>query len=1019
MTDRPHTVSIADDDRARIPFALIAVLLLISSIMIVGVLESRETPDVDTDNALAMDRAESVAVGELRQAVLRAADDAASAPVTSTAGADPAFSNAIDEDEAVFDQYFKLLIYREVSESFATAEQQVDQETTARASVDRIDWGDSDDLEAAIDRVSIDRREAGVITVEVDGIELTVTDGDSETMTEQRSLAVTVGTPLYQLKDRTEEFQSQLNKGFFESDGYDGFGRYFAARMYPYTWGKAYYDRLSSGDRAFDNLTPNEHTEVMANDAVFGLQEKTFGTTDPYKDRAMLLPTLCMGSDLASSAGDVETEDFLPGGENNSLANESDLCNADLIDAEGELPDAPTVQDIVLTMLEDNVETDVEIQAHPFADVSYMQMAAGMDMDQVEAEFNESLRQTDRFNDRYLSDYFSDSIENQKIAGDIGGLSNNGNGVVDEINSLYTENAPNEDEISEVISKIYDVEVKTKEKTLSKQDSLPEPSPPDEWAQTPGNWTGPVATTYHTDGSSEDADVSIEITSNHNNTQFDDRNLAEITIVYENSIGVRTKWSHKDENRSSRINWNWKKNVTYSASYEVTGDFVSDEISAKRDNRGIQTIVEQDSWNEQYSIVKNFQGVEEKSVKETFGLKSMTVQSQESEIEDIIEDSNIEIITKRDFNRSIPYSADPDVEVEPRNKNEIYEWVLGELNRTHYEVITQVEPHQTDLWNMVEKPSPLREIRENVSDLEKELVYQNASEPYNNTADLLRTEVRKQYFKKTYDNIGQVSDWHDETLGKSSAILNDLLGGLLDSSNDLLGRPVDFVDKMSDPETRPEDAKASLEESRLIEEMNYQIGASPTYLSLDTVNRTEVPAVRPEDSDVLELNKTSTKHAPMGAGYFDGIGHPGFPLMPWPSLFYLQLDSYYIEVQGEYARFEVRTNSGNPANSGEMTYSLQESKITIDTPSWAEQEELAVGSVESISFNNSLVIPIVVPSPQLLAKGTPGVGDTWKYGNTDSPREDCTSTWENIGSNFQKNEDTQCISDKKAGSLPL
>jgi len=156
--------------------------------------------------------------------------------------------------------------------------------------------------------------------------------------------------------------------------------------------GKAYYDRLASGDRAFHNLTPNEHTEVMVNDAVFGLQEKTFGTTDPYKDRAMLLPTLCMAGDLASSAGDIETSDFLPDGEASALSNRTNLCDSDLIDQEGELPDPPTVQDIVLTMLEDNVETDVEIQAHPFADVAYMQMVAGMNMDRVESEFNGRLK---------------------------------------------------------------------------------------------------------------------------------------------------------------------------------------------------------------------------------------------------------------------------------------------------------------------------------------------------------------------------------------------------------------------------------------------------------------------------------------------------------------------------------------------------------------------------------------------------------------------------------------------------
>jgi len=94
----------------------------------------------------------------------------------------------------------------------------------------------------------------------------------------------------------------------------------------------------------------------------------------------------------------------------------------------------------------------------------------------------------------------------------------------------------------------------------------------------------------------------------------------------------------------------------------------------------------------------------------------------------------------------------------------------AELNQTHYEAMTTVEPHQTDLWNMVEKPSPLKEVKRNVSSLEGELVYQNVSEPYDNTADLLRTEVRKQYFENTYDNIDRISGWHDDTVGESNAI---------------------------------------------------------------------------------------------------------------------------------------------------------------------------------------------------------------------------------------------------------
>ncbi|WP_083902788.1 DUF7286 family protein [Natrinema versiforme] len=1011
MTDRPHTVSIADDDRARIPFALIAVLLLLSSIMIVGVLESRDTPTVDTDNALAMDRAESVAVGELRQAVLRAADDAASAPVTSTDGADAAFSSAIDEDEAVFDQYFKLLIYREVSESFATAEQRVDHDTTARASVDRIDWGDGDDLEAAIDRVSIDRREAGVITVEVDGIELTVSEGDGETATEQRSLAVTVGTPLYQLKDRTEEFQSQLNKGFFETDSYDGFGRYFAARMYPYTWGKAYYDRLSSGDRAFHNLTPNEHTEVMVNDAVFGLQEKTFGTTDPYKDRAMLLPTLCMGSDLASSAGDVKTEDFLPGGENNSLANESDLCNADLIDAEGELPDAPTVQDIVLTMLEDNVETDVEIQAHPFADVSYMQMAAGMDMGQVESEFNKSLKEDERFNEDYLKHYFANDIDNSGQAESVANLGN----TIGEIDDLYSV-AEESDEISELISDIYSIDIKTSEAGPYRHESLPNPSPPSDWAQHPGNWSGPINTTYLPNTFPADANVSIEFISDNKNTDFNNRDLAKVNIEYENSIGIKSEWKHDDENRSSYTHLNWKSGITYSADYEISGDLASDSATAEKESHGLKSPFSTDSWNESYGDVDNFEGVEEKSVKKSFNLRSASISSQEQELERRIEKSSGSIITESDLEQAISYSANPEVDVSPRDKDELYEWLLAELNQTHYETVTVVDPHQSDLSNMVKKPSPIRQVKDNVSKIEHEIVYQNTSIPYNNTADLLRVEVRKQYYQNTYNNIDQVSDWHDETLGESSAILNSLLGDLLDTGNNLLGGPMDFIDRMMDPETRPNDTLASIEKSPLTEDSNYQIEASPTYLSLETVNRSDVPAVRPEGEGVLEIN--DTEHAPLGAGYLDGVGHPGLPLMPWPSLFYLQLDAYYVDLQGEYARFEVRTTNGDPTNSNQMSYARQDSEVTIETASWADQDELTVGTVEPISFENTLLIPIVVPSPQLLAQGSPGVGDTWRYGNSGATRQSCSKGWNKSGPSFTESDSNKCITNG-ANGLPI
>ncbi|WP_436347909.1 DUF7286 family protein [Natronorubrum sp. FCH18a] len=143
------------------------------------------------------------------------------------------------------------------------------------------------------------------------------------------------------------------------------------------------------------------------------------------------------------------------------------------------------------------------------------------------------------------------------------------------------------------------------------------------------------------------------------------------------------------------------------------------------------------------------------------------------------------------------------------------------------------------------------------------------------------------------------------------------------------------------------------------------------------------------------------------------------PLLPVPSLSFLQLDVYYLEVEGEYARFEARANSGDPRASDETAYVRQDTQVVLETPPWADEDELGVGSVESISFENSLVVPVVVPSPQLLPRGTPGVGDMWQSANLDVPREQCSTAWNDVGASFEPDEQDECISDEIDLELPV
>ncbi|WP_440767345.1 DUF7286 family protein [Natronorubrum sp. DTA7] len=1018
MSGRPRTVSLASDDRARIPFALLAVLLLVSSISIVAVLESRDRPEVDVDQGLAVDRAESIAVGEIRHAVVRATDDAARAPVSSTDGADAAFADAVDSGD-VFEQYLELRIYRDVAVSLASAEQKIGHDRTAVASIERLDWDDSDDLENAIDRVDFERADDDVLTATVEDVELTVEHDGEETASEQRDITVSVGTNALELHDRTNEFEEQLETGFFEAEEfYDGFGRYFAARMYPYVWGKAYYDRLVSSDRTFHNLTPNEHTEVMANDAVFALQEASFGTADPYEDRATFLPTVCMANDLASQAGDIDLDELL-GEQLGDEINESDgLCGSDLVDTEGEIdyPEPPTIQEIVLTLLEENVDTDVEIQAHPFADIAYMELVAGLAMDDVESEFNDSLEGHERFSDVYLEEYYDDESANQGAADAVGGLEDQ----LADLEELIDETAPERDLTGDSMENVYDVDIDTSETGPTRHDRLPETERPGE------NWSR-ADRSYTTSGG--DASVSIDIVSD-DGIGFDDRELAEITLEYETDVGVIETWQHDNETLFDpitnvtipleQVRTNWKRPVTYSASYGIDADLAED-VEAERGSRGFESPFSTDSWNESYGFVDNFDGIETAAVSETFDLDATSVGGQERELEDEIEGASRPIVTESDFERAIPYSSDPDVDVEPRDRTALYDWVIGELNRTHEAVVTSVEPHETDLWSMLERPSPLGEVEDNVRSVEDEVVYENTTGSYENTADLLRAEVRKQYFEAIYEHIETIGGYHEETIDGGAGMIDDLLGGLLDAGNDLLGAPLEFVESMLDPESQPEDARAPGPDSDLLEATSYQVEASPTYLSLETVNRTDVPAVRPEGGTLLETDPTS-EHAPMGAGYFDAVGFPGLPLLPIPSVSFLQLDVYSLEVQGEYARFEVRANSGDPAISDETTYVRQDTRVSLETPPWADQDELAVGAVEPIGFENRLAVPVVVPSPQLLPRGTPGVGDMWQSTTLDVPREECSTAWNDVGASFESNEQgesDECISDETDLELPV
>jgi hypothetical protein len=96
------------DDRARIPFALVAVVLLVSALALVGYVNTGESGETDTDGTLVMDRTDAAVQTAVRDGVLRAAERAAEQPVTDPA--DTAYGTVLDDDQP-FRSYLKAVVY--------------------------------------------------------------------------------------------------------------------------------------------------------------------------------------------------------------------------------------------------------------------------------------------------------------------------------------------------------------------------------------------------------------------------------------------------------------------------------------------------------------------------------------------------------------------------------------------------------------------------------------------------------------------------------------------------------------------------------------------------------------------------------------------------------------------------------------------------------------------------------------------------------------------------------------------
>ncbi|WP_058367248.1 DUF7286 family protein [Haloparvum sedimenti] len=272
---RPATVRLADDDRARVPFALIGVLLLVSSVAYAGALQQQGRVAVDDSVERAVERAAADATPAVRAGVGDAARDAAAEPVTAASTADGRNESSTPavRPESSFSDALRIRIAVEVSRSLPTTERRVDD---VRAVTEVPDVRDETDLIAARERVSVSPVANGTALRATVRNVTTIASRDGRTVARRtRNVTVVVPVPVFAAHERTERFEEQLNRGALEGPG---LGRQLTARLYPVTWARGY---AQHGGAPVQNVLANRHVELSTNAGIVRVQRNVFGGTDP------------------------------------------------------------------------------------------------------------------------------------------------------------------------------------------------------------------------------------------------------------------------------------------------------------------------------------------------------------------------------------------------------------------------------------------------------------------------------------------------------------------------------------------------------------------------------------------------------------------------------------------------------------------------------------------------------------------------------------------------------------------
>ncbi|KAA9406368.1 hypothetical protein Har1131_05945 [Haloarcula sp. CBA1131] len=294
-------VAVRDDTRGRIPFALLGVLLLVSSLTLAPTFVSEPAPS-ETAVERALNQATAETQVAVRDGVSTAGRQAAANPVVTLADTP---TGRVLNGSTAFRDSLRIRAYLRVADRLERVTGRSG-DVTVTASLPTV--SNASDLRAAKRRVSVERAGPNetAMRATVENIVLTVRRNGAVVSTRRVSPTVVVPNQALMLHDQVSTYQTRLNNGLDKP----GLSQRMTARLYPMAWARGY---AQYGGAGVENVVANRHVSLATNGALLGVQRSTFGRSDPAGRRALTEATAMTGIEdvVRGSRGSAVSSDVL------------------------------------------------------------------------------------------------------------------------------------------------------------------------------------------------------------------------------------------------------------------------------------------------------------------------------------------------------------------------------------------------------------------------------------------------------------------------------------------------------------------------------------------------------------------------------------------------------------------------------------------------------------------------------------------------------------------------------------